>query len=524
MSLVDSTLSRAAYYTVTTQMRRQQVTWWLWFLGIMGVVGLFGLILLRNGPSPTSLAWLVYAAGALAIFYRPRYGLYLILFLGLAGDSTLMPWYPFVKNFSSRESMLFLHDALIISPLESYLLLTAVAWLLRDGMRRRLHFYAGEMLLPALIFFVFVIFGLAYGISTGGNANIALWESRAIFYLIAMLILTTNLLTKREHVSNLLWAAALGIFVQGLVGNWHFFIDLRGSLAGVNTISEHSAAMHMNSVFVLMLAAWLYRASPSKRLLLPLLALTLAVPYLAAQRRAAFLTLAIALALMAIILFREKRRAFWAIAPPAALLALVYIVIFWNSTGTLGLPAQAIKSIVAQDQANAEDVSSNIYREIENVNTGFTIRQKPLTGVGFGQKFYIVVPLPDISFFEWWEYLPHNSIIWIWLKTGVGGFVALLFLVGTAVMVGMRALVRMPRNDLSAVALTCVLYIIMHFIYAYADISWDAQSMIFVGAAMGVLNGLERIVAQPVAQPAPRWPWQPQPTPAPALRPLEETP
>jgi len=152
------------------------------------------------------------------------------------------------------------------------------------------------------------------------------------------------------------------------------------------------------------------------------------------------------------------------------------------------------------------------------VNTKFTIQQRPLTGVGFGNKFYIIVPMPDISFFVWWEYITHNSILWIWMQAGVGAFISMLILVGMAVIVGVRALWRMPGGDLSAFALMATLYIVMHFIYAYVDISWEAQSMIYVGTMMGLINGIERIVAQPVPSPVRRWPWQTEIPAAPTLR------
>jgi hypothetical protein len=387
-------------------------------------------------------------------------------------------------------------------------------------MKRDLRFYGGEILLPALVFFAFIIFGLIYGISTGGNVNIALWESRPIFYLLAMIILTSNLIKTHAQVNHVMWAAVLAIFMESLIGNHFFLVKLQGNLAGVSAITEHAAAIQMNALLVFVLGAFLYKASLAKRIILPAMVPFVLLTYLATQRRAAFLTLGIALVFLAVLLYRENKSAFFLIVPPVVVLGIIYTLAFWNSGGALGLPAQAIKSMVAPDQASMADLTSNLYREIENVNTHFTIHQRPLTGVGFGQKFFIIVPLPDISFFAWWEYLPHNSIIWIWLKAGVGGFIAMLFFVGTVVMVGSRTLWRMPLGDMSAIALALLLYIIMHFIYAYVDIAWDTQSMVFVGTAMGVLGALEHIVNQPVPQKRPRWPWQSATIPVPELRPL----
>jgi len=218
---------------------------------------------------------------------------------------------------------------------------------------------------------------------------------------------------------------------------------------------------------------------------------------------------------VAIILYRENRRVFWRIIPILSLIGLVYVAAFWNSSGGIGGPARAIRSVIAP-QPGGRDDSSNVYRVLENLNSRFTIKQRPLTGVGFGNKFYIAVPMPDISFFIWWEYITHNSILWFWMQSGIGGFISLLVMVGMAVMVGVRALWRMPGGDLSAFALMATLYVVMHFIYAYVDMSWEAQSMIYVGVMMGLINNMERIAnleqvaVRPALHPQQRWPWQAQ--------------
>lgn len=505
--------------SASSQSRRATLTWLLWFLGLMGAAGLYGLLIMRQGPQLALLVWLIYLLGAAAIIYRPRYGIYFIVFMSLSGDQVLAPAYPLIKNLSSRESLLYVHDALIINPVEIYMLLTAISWLGRGAMQRKLHFFRGPLFWPALLFLVFAVFGLVYGLRTGGDMNIALWEIRPLFYLFAMIILSSNLLEKREHVGNVLWFAMAALFIEGLIGTRFFFLEFGGRFDIDADLTEHTAAVHMNTFFVFVLAAWLFRGSYRKRLLLPLMVPPVIVIYIATQRRGAFLALGIALVLMAIFLYRENRTAFWLIVPPLTVLGLFYILAFWNGGGALGGPVQAFKSIIAPEQVSAVDQSSNLYRELENANISYTIHQRPFTGVGFGQKFFVVYPMPDISFFEWWQYFPHNSIMWIWLKMGAGGFLSMLVLVGLAIMLSVRVVLRVPGGDLRAVGLTLALYLVMHFAFAYSDISWDAPSMIYVGLAMGVANSLERIASRPVPLPQKRWPWQPDPQPAPDLVP-----
>lgn len=497
--------------------RRISLVWLGWFLALLGLTVFVGLVLLYFGPTPTLIAWLIYFCGAAAILYNPRYGIYLILFFALIADGVLSPWYPFIKNFSSAESIFYLQNSLIISPLETYLVLTFASWLVRPAMRRNFHVFTGTLFWAGIIFIMFTAGGLVYGWIKGGSLNIGLWEARPIFYLPAMLVLVSNLIRTRQQLNTLMGFIMAALVIEGLNGSYYFFSTLKGNLENVEAITEHSAAIHMNTLFIFVAAAWIFHASTAKRYLLPLAIPIVALSYIATQRRAAFLSLAIALAVLAGILYLKQRKKFWYIVPSMAVVLALYVGAFWTTTSAVGLPAQAIKSIVAEDQASQEDQQSNYYRFLENINSSFTIHMAPLIGVGFGNKFFVLIPMPNISWFIWWEYITHNSIIWIWIKTGVGGFMALIYLIGLSMYTGARTVRIMPGGDMSVIALTASLYLLMHFIFAYVDMSWDIQSMLYVGAMMGVINSIERIVSQKLPLPKKRWPWQPDPTPLPDL-------
>jgi hypothetical protein len=129
----------------------------------------------------------------------------------------------------------------------------------------------------------------------------------------------------------------------------------------------------------------------------------------------------------------------------------------------------------------------------------------PLTGIGFGNKFHMIVPLPDISVFEWWEYITHNSIMWVWMKIGVIGFYGLILLLALTMLYGARMVRLMPYGQLRVFALTATLYIFTHFVYAYVDMSWENGSMVFVGTMMGVINALPQIATE---KPLPVRPWR----------------
>jgi len=504
--------------TLEGQRRRAQVIQLLWLVSILGLSAIAAWLMFRE-VKPAMIVWPIFLAACAATLYQPRYGVYMLAGLTLAGDSLLTPWFPFAKNFSSYESLLYLHDAVIFSPLEFFLVLTTGALLLRWISQRQFAIETGPLFWPALLFGACIAVGLGYGLATGGDLVIALWESRAIFVLPLMLILVTNLITSRAHVNVLIWWVIAGITVDAVSGLIYVAVVLGFDWSGVQQIAEHSYSIHINSLFVLLLAAWFYHASSAKRIILLVALPVLVTSYLANQRRAAYVTLAVAMLLWGVLLYWQNRRLFWTIVPPLAAVGAVYLMVFWGGGGgPIGAPARMIRNAIAPE--GGEEASSNLYRLIENINTMHTIRSSPLTGVGFGNKFYIIAQMPDISFFAWWEYITHNSILWIWMKAGAAGFFALFFLLAMTMMTGARTVVRMPGGDLSAIALMALAYIVMHFVYAYVDISWEAQSMILVGTMMGLLNSLERIVAIPVEPQARRWPWA-RTNPAPeGLRPL----
>lgn len=487
------------YFKATANYRRRinDFAWTLWYLVVLGTSALLGTAMVYSSPRPAVVAWLLFFVGIALILYQPRYGVYLILFLSLVGDKSLTYWYPFHLNFSSFESLLYLDQRLIFSPMEVYLVLTLLAWLVQDAILGRLHFYWGELFWPAMIFMAFVAFGLVYGLARGGDVNVGLWEARAIFYLPIMLILASNLLTERDHITSLIGLVVSALFVEGITGVYYYFSVVRGNPSILAAgIMEHAAGIQMDSLFVFILALWLYKGPAKARLFTLLMSFPVLFTFFMIQRRAAFLALLIALLFMAIILFKENRPAFWIIVPALTLALIIYLISFWNHSGSIGILARAVKSQIAPQQSSLRDQASDIYRLIENYDIYYTIRQSPLTGIGFGHMFTMVIPLPDISFFVWYRYITHNSIGWIWMKTGIGGFVALLFLVGLSIMAGIRTLFRLPGGIMSAVVLTATLYILMHFIYAYVDMSWDNQSMTYIGAMMGIISCAERTLRQ----------------------------
>lgn len=494
--------------SVQAQIRRTRRMQALGTLGWLGLTGLIALVGVRTGPNAALIAWLLFVGCILATLINPRYGLYLTIGLSLVSDRTLAYWYPFVKNFSSHESLLFLHNAAIVSPLELFLCLVYVSWLGRFIVQRKpLKLYFGPLFWPPMIFIAFISFGLLHGLARGGNLTIALWEVRAIYYLPMMFFLASNLIETRRQLSKVIWIIAIALFIKGLFGVVYVGTELSFKIGTVDRIAEHVMSILFNSMFVLVIALMLFRGRPLKLMVFPILVPVMALSHLANNRRSSFIALGVALVFLGIALYFENRRLFWTLAPPFALLGVIYLAAFWNSSGALGLPANAVKSVLGEP--DERDASSNLYRMYENMNIMFTIKTAPITGVGFGNKFLFLVSMADISsHFVFWEYITHNSVLWVWMKAGAGGFLSMIFMIGTSIMLGARRVLEVPPGELRAIAAAGTAYIVMHFIFTYVDMAWDPVSMVYIGTIMGIINCLPRIADHEEAQQTPRWPWQ----------------
>jgi hypothetical protein len=225
--------------------------------------------------------------------------------------------------------------------------------------------------------------------------------------------------------------------------------------------------------------------------------------YLLSQRRAAFVALTAGLAVVGVVLHGTNRRAFWKVVPVVLIVGTVYCAAFWHDeTSTTGFPAQAVKSVISPSNVSERNQGSDLYRIVEKQDIQATIRSSPILGIGFGHPFLRPYPLPQIAPFLLEPYMPHNAILWIWMKAGIGGFVAMVYLFGVAMHTGGREVLRAGRGDYAATLFTAVAFVVMYCVFAYVDIAWDPQNMVLLALAMAQIGSAARLADVGNAQPA----------------------
>ncbi len=467
-----------------------RIVWWLAYASIVGGGLMVAALARRRVTEPwLGLSLVLILLLLLGWVIRPRATLYATLFLVAVSDRVTVTWFPFVKNLSSRESISFVADALTISPLDITLAAGALLSCLRHYAQTGKVLPRTPLTWPIVVFTAFVVYGYARGVGMlGGDVRVAVLEGRALFYILMVFIIATNECTTDRHLRHGFYAIIGGVTVQSLLS-----VQYLGGLDPVDrddleSLTEHGSSLGHNLLIVMLLGLVLLRVKRPllKWALIGGLAPTVFVFFIA-QRRAGVAALVIAGLVMAIALFWRRRTMFWSTIPIVSIVLIGYVGAFWNSTSSVAFPAQAIKTIVAPASASEKDQSSDLYRQVEAYNLNFTIRTSPVLGLGFGQPFYRPVALADISFFELNAYMPHNSVLWIWIKTGFGGFVAMFYMLGKALMLGGER-VRRRTDDIDlVVALTATLFIVMYTTYTYVDVSWDSRNTVFLGFAFATV-------------------------------------
>ena len=313
-----------------------------------------------------------------------------------------------------------------------------------------------------------------------------------MLYLPVMYVLITNHFVTRRQYRRVFALAVVAISIQSV-----FALVYYRSLPAVErglleSLTDHPASVTMNAVFLVLVCLLAFGGSKFYIWIVAVLTLPVAYAYLLSQRRAAMVAFFIGVLALLGVLFVRRKRLFWIITPTMIVLGLGFLAVTWNAAGAPGLPATAVKTVMFPDQLNEVDQASSEYRDLEAYNLWFTIRGDPLSGIGFGQPFTVVRPMPDISFFEYWQYLPHNSVLWIWIKTGFFGFVTMLFLFGRALQHGARTALRVASPNDGAMVVVGFSYVVMFLVFAYVDIGWVARNTVFLALAFGLCADFEQ--------------------------------
>jgi len=423
----------------------------------------------------------------------PTVGLFIILASALAIDQSPTD----VVGGSPTLYILYWPNALQglpDRPIGFFMLFILAVFILHRLLKREKMLRGGELAIPFLLFFMCVIWGIVHGISSGGNLQILVEEVRSFWYFFLGYLLAYNLIRKKQHVRLMVWLVILCAGIKALQGVYIYIVVIHGDLSANHQIMAHEESYFWVSVLLLIMLFSLHsRYRPqfiAALAVLPALLLSL----IANNRRADFVALLVGFVVAWVLIFVVKthgRKSLLVALLVTTLLGGAYVAAFFNGTGGFSEPARAVVSVFRPDPI---DAASNLYRDIENYDLKYTVKLNPM-GLGFGKPFLQPILLPDLSSLDpVYNYIPHNTIYWVWMRLGPIGFLALWYLFGAIIVRGSIIARQLKDNYLQLIAIYIVAMFVMEIIVAYADYQLSFyRNVIYVGILAGVLLRLPKI-------------------------------
>jgi O-antigen ligase len=164
--------------------------------------------------------------------------------------------------------------------------------------------------------------------------------------------------------------------------------------------------------------------------------------------------------------------------------SVFYFPAFWNNASTIGQPARAIQSSVHPD---ARDKASNLYRTQEDANLLFNIRRSPIFGLGFGRKIDYALPIANIKNIDpMIVYVPHNSVLYIWMRLGIVGEAAFLMMIAAAIKRAVE-LARVRDQELALFGMLTISALVAYLVMGYNDMGF---TWFRIALAMGIFFGV----------------------------------
>jgi hypothetical protein len=402
---------------------------------------------LAVGVNPALAAIPVAIAVPVIIWRRPHYAIVILVASGTLIENFKEPvgthsgtWTEDIPWWRS------LNHGTIVFPVEIFLFVVILIWILLAGLNGSFGLPKTPVTRALKVFWLLIVIGIGVGMTHGAKLKYNLWETRSWIYLTLGFLLAAAFLRTRKSLDAILWTLVIGTGFKGLQGTEIFFSYARAMHPRPEAILGHEEAFFMGLFITITAALWLYGFKGPLRTTATCLLPFVVIADMANARRAAWLIIGLGLFVLFGITLKTlpNRRKFLTRALVAlTIVSAVYIPAYWNHDGTLAQPARAVRS---QIQPNSRDESSDLYRLLEDYNLISNIKGSGLLGAGFGVpiQYSGITNISDVD--PMIAYIPHNGLLWVWLRMGLQGEIAFWCLAGVALVRACRlAKVADPR-------------------------------------------------------------------------------
>jgi hypothetical protein len=378
-------------------------------------------------------------------------------------------------------------------PIGFFILLVFIVLICHRFVARRQILGGGKLLAPFLFFLLCVLWGVVHGLTSGGQLKIIVLEVRPLWYLFLSYLLAYNLIDKKDQLRHFFWLVIFSAGVKGAEGTYIYLFILHGDLTNYHEIMAHEESFFFVSLLLLIVLFWMHHNYRPQLYASLLVSPFVIIALIANQRRTDDVALLIGIGVAWCLVFAIKRKARAALATGmliAVILGAIYVAAFYKTPGSFASPARDIVSVFAPDP-NSPDYLSNLYRTFEDYDLKYTVLKNPM-GLGFGKPFLEPEVLIDIVTLDpYYQYIPHNTIYWIWMRLGPIGYFALWLLFGSIIVRGSILARKLKDPYLQLIAIYTVSMVFIEIIVAFSDYQlYFYRNVIYIGLLAGILMRL----------------------------------
>lgn len=287
---------------------------------------------------------------------------------------------------------------------------------------------APQLPAPFTLPLLFLLGALAAGMTeawyAGVGASDLVLAALPFAYLVLLPLVTVNLLSGSRHLRVFVALAAALAAYKGVTGVATSLSGAGEAIEG-GTISFREPVANLALLLFLLggLAAWMRKVQlPAWALAaLPVAALALALSY----RRSFWIGAVLALVVVGLVASRRRGRAVLAIASIVLAIGVATALTVGRSGETYGALAERAE-LLQPSQITA--TRGDRYRLDEQRNVRAELERDPVTGIGLAVPWQVRYPLSELHDRRY----VHGTALWFWLRLGLLGLFAYLWLVAAA--------------------------------------------------------------------------------------------
>jgi O-Antigen ligase len=367
--------------------------------------------------------------------------------------------------------------------------------LVRRGESLRL---PGAFTYPSLFLLGCAVLGYVNGHFSGASRGAAFSQIQTVIYLGVMPFLVVTILRTRGAVRNFALAAAVLAIFKGFEGTAGYVMG-KGMAFGDTTLTYlEPTANWLMLLFMLTLAVALIHRVPTARWARWATPVVLAA-FLLSFRRSFWLGAILGLAL--VLIFATGRRGGRVLLPAVVVFAVAGVAAYaFVGSGNANNPVVARGKALSPSQIQLS--TDDLYRVEERRNVLQSIKGSPIFGLGIGVPWVEHRPV-SVAFSGQRQYT-HFLPFWYWMKLGIFGLFAYLWLMATALYMSFFIWRRHPDGLHRAIGLAAFAgfagLMVAETTASFTGV--DLRFSMIVGAAFGWLAAARATMNDPPPTPA----------------------